>query len=62
MLRQDVYDKCVEIIYPTLGVHEDGIYSVKQLLPPEAIDAIIDCAVEEAILALKGENKDEQLS
>lgn len=54
MTREEVYDKCVEKIYPTPEAYKEGVCSVKQLLPREAIDAIIDCAVEEAVLALKG--------
>ena len=48
MTREDVYDKCVERIYPTLEAFRKGVCSEKQLLSREAIDAIIDCAVEEA--------------
>ena len=54
MTRAEVYDKCTEKIYPTPEAYKEGVCSVKQLLPREAIDAIIDCAVEEAVLALKG--------
>lgn len=54
MTREEVYDKCVEKIYPTPMDYEEGICSVKQLLPLEAIDAIIDCAVEEAVEQMRG--------
>ena len=54
MSRQEVYDKCVERFYPSLEAFAQGVCSEKQLLPREAIDAIIDCAVEEAVARLKG--------
>ena len=50
MTREEVYDKCVEVIERI----SDDLYVSRQILPTEAIDAIIDCAVEEAVLALKG--------
>lgn len=56
MTREEVYDKCVEYFYPTREAYEMGFCSVKILLPREAIDAIINCAVEEAVFALKGEH------
>ena len=55
MNRQDVYDKCTEKIYPTLEDYKEGVCLTKHLLPKEAIDAIIDCAVEEAVMRMKGE-------
>lgn len=68
MTREEVYDKCTEKIRHeplcNFKVMEDGIlkkaneeayaWTVRTLLPQDAIDAIIDCAVEEAVLALKG--------
>jgi len=44
MTREEVYRKC----YKTLEVREDGTEIIKSILPKSAIDAIIDCAVEEA--------------
>ena len=58
MNRHEVYDKCIERFYPTLKDYEEGVCFSKQLLPKEAIDAIIDCAVEEAIRALEGGDKE----
>lgn len=57
MTRQEVYDICVEKIYPSPEAYKEGVCSVKQLLPQEAIDAIIDCAVEEAVERMKGEQE-----
>lgn len=54
MTREEVYDKCTEKIYPTFRDYKEGAYSVEQLLPKKAIDAIIDCAVEEAVERMKG--------
>ena len=56
MTREEVYDKCVEKIYPSLEAFGGGVCIGKQLLPREAIDAIIDCAVEEA----QKKNKEKQ--
>ena len=56
MTREEVYRKC----YKTLGVREDGTKILKSILPKEAIDAIIDCAVEEAVKALKWRSRNEQ--
>lgn len=69
MTREEVYDKCTDKcghLVPSYR-HIDGcgkvrgedevVYSVRILLPPEAIDAIIDCAVEEAIKVMKGEER-----
>lgn len=67
MIRQEVYDKCVERIAQeplhSFKVAENGTlkmidggkptWLVRELLPTEAIDAIIDCAVEEAVKAMK---------
>lgn len=53
MTRQEVYDICVEKIYPSPEDYKEGVCSVKQLLPREVIDAIIDCAVEEAVERMK---------
>lgn len=53
MTREEVYDKCVEKFYPTPKAYEKGLCSVKYLLSREAIDAIIDCAVAEAIERVK---------
>lgn len=50
MTREEVYNTCTEIIRK--GENEYIIGRI--LLPKHAIDAIIDCAVEEAVLALKG--------
>ena len=49
MTREEVYDKCTE----RYGIGDEVIYAARFLLPPEAIDAIIDCAVEEAVKAVK---------
>lgn len=71
MTRQEAHDKCTEKIAqePLLSfkvagngllrrVDEGGCaWFTRTFLPPEAVDAIIDCAVEEAVLALKGEQK-----
>lgn len=71
MTRDEVYDKCTEKIphepQYSFKVTEDGIlkkadkavraWTVRTLLPQDAIDAIIDCAVEEAVMALKGVEK-----
>ena len=57
MSRQEVYDKCTEKIYPTPEAYEQGVCSVKQLLPQEAIDAIIDCAMEEAVMRMQEEEE-----
>lgn len=46
MNREEVFAKCVEPM-PECG---EGV--VKQILPKEAIDAIITCAVEEAVAAV----------
>lgn len=54
MTRKEVYDKCLQKQYfPSMKDHEEAFTISKMLLPPEAIDAIIDCAVEEAIRAMK---------
>ena len=58
MTRQEVYDKCVEKEYPTFESYEEGFCKIKQLLPQEAIDAIIDCAVEEAVERMKGGDRE----
>lgn len=58
MTREEVYDKCCEKVYPSIDAYEQNICTVKQILPEEAIDAIIDCAVYEAVLALKGGDSD----
>lgn len=50
MTREEVYGKCVEKIYED---YEKGSYFAKHILPKEAIDAIIDCAVEEAVRRIK---------
>lgn len=55
MNREVVYNKCMERFYPSLEAYEQGVCSIKQLLPKEAIDAIIDCAVEEAVMRIKEE-------
>ena len=72
MTREDVYDKCVEKVaqFSSQGYRlvegknmfekidvDEITWAVKPLLPREAIDAIIDCAVEEAVRALKGEQQ-----
>lgn len=53
MTREDVYDRCTERHYQSIYDYENGIYNAKELLPKEAIDAIIDCAVEEAVAVMK---------
>ena len=53
MNRQEVYNKCVEKIYPSLKDYEEGVCFARRILPEEAIDAIIDCAVEEAVKAME---------
>lgn len=68
MTREEVYDKCTKKIgQPNLSsfrkvegknvferIDSDEItWFVRPLLPREAIDAIIDCAVEEAVKAMK---------
>ena len=65
MTREEVYDKCTEKTgdfvpayryiggYEKVRVEDEVVYSVRILLPPEAIDAIIDCAVEEAVERIK---------
>lgn len=72
MSRQKAYDACTEKIarygMSSFRVGEDGLVELikddnpfkvcKWILPPEAIDAIIDCAVEEAVLATKGGDKE----
>ncbi len=58
MTREEVYDKCIEKIAYVKGRGEEPIiYKKKTLLPRVVIDAIIDCAVEEAVKALRGEQK-----
>lgn len=54
MTRAEVYSKCVERIY---GNYEEDSYFAKHILPKEAIDAIIDCAVEEAVIRIKEEEE-----
>ena len=49
MTRSEVYNFCTEKFYSSMDDYQNGIVSCKTLLPPEAIDAIIDCAVEEAV-------------
>ena len=46
MTRNEVYIKCIKLL-PEFG---EGF--VQHILPDEAIDAIIDCAVEEAVKAV----------
>ena len=67
MTREEVYDKCTERVgnlnFPSFRKTKDGVLEkikdenimreTRFLLPQEAIDAIIDCAVEEAIRAVK---------
>ena len=52
MTREEVYDKCVKKV-GTIGIKSNIIWTAKELLPKEAIDAIIDCAVEEARKKIK---------
>lgn len=54
MTREEVYDKCTEKIAHEPLCNYKVTEVARMLLPREAIDAIIDCAVEEAVLALKG--------
>lgn len=60
MTREEVYCRCFERFYASTDDYEKGIVTGRQILPQEAIDAIIDCAVEEAIKAVKElhENQD----
>ena len=54
MTREEVYGKCSQKQYfSSMKDHEEAFTISKMLLPPEAIDAIIDCAVEEAVKAMK---------
>lgn len=65
MTRQDVYDLCSEKICQKspnyrhidgcgyVRVEDEDVWVSKLLLPESAIDAIIDCAVEEAIALMK---------
>ena len=68
MTREEVYDKCTEKIgQPNLNSFrkvngknvfemvnsDETIWVVRPLLPKESIDAIIDCAVEEAVERIK---------
>lgn len=67
MTREEVYDLCTEKIVESkipsyrhidgcrlVKAEDDVVWVSKTLLPPEAIDAIIDCAVEEAVKRIKG--------
>lgn len=54
MTREEVYEKCEEKQYVSMEDYEKGWATCREILPREAIDAIIDCAVEEAIRAVKG--------
>ena len=49
MTREDVHEKCFERYYMSMEDYEKGMAVAKELLPREAVDAIIDCAVEEAV-------------
>lgn len=51
MTREEVYKKCI-YEEPTV---RPGITLTKVIFPLDVIDAIIDCAVEEAIKKIKGE-------
>lgn len=53
MTREEVYDKCFERFYASTDDYEKGIVTGRKILPHEAIDATIDCAVEEAIRSVK---------
>ena len=58
MTREEVYDKCIEKIVYVRGREEEPIiYKAKTLLPRIAINAIIDCAVEEAVGRIKCEQE-----
>lgn len=50
MTREEVYDKC-----QIKAKVSDGIWEAKILLMPDMIDAIIDCAVEEAVKRIRDE-------
>lgn len=53
MTREKAYDKCLEKFYASMDDYDKGIVTCRQIIPREAIDAIIDCAVEEAIERIK---------
>ena len=53
MTRKEVYDKCLDKLYASMDDYDKGIVTCRQIIPREAIDAIIDCAVEEAVQRIR---------
>ena len=53
MTRKEVFDACVESCYEAAPGRDEVICVCRHLLPMQAIDAIIDCAVEEAVAIMK---------
>lgn len=52
MSRKDVYEACTVVLH--IG---DNKSFAEHKLTPKMIDAIIDCAVEEAVERMKGKGK-----